>query len=122
MIASALCWLRRPWRLTIGKDAHDKCASPDLGFEALDGIGGVKFGAARARKVLEGQHGMLRGAHQLGRLGYLGPALIGETAPRVWAAGQLRPEIQAAFPLERFREAMTELRERRSERRVVLRP
>ncbi len=39
-----------------------------------------------------------------------------------WQAGALRPEIHAAFPLEQFREAMAEVRERRSAGRVVLRP
>ncbi|MBB5691306.1 NADPH:quinone oxidoreductase family protein [Roseomonas alkaliterrae] len=39
-----------------------------------------------------------------------------------WQAGALRPEVHAAFPLERFREAMAEVRERRSAGRVVLRP
>jgi len=39
-----------------------------------------------------------------------------------WAAGALRPELHAAYPLEGFREAMAEVRERRSAGRVVLRP
>jgi len=41
---------------------------------------------------------------------------------RWWVAGQLRPEIHAGYPLEHFREAMAEIRERRSAGRVVLRP
>jgi len=55
-----------------------------------------------------------------------------EHAPRVralwdqlmnwWAQGLLRPELHAAFPLEQFRQAMAEVRERRSAGRVVLRP
>jgi NADPH2:quinone reductase len=39
-----------------------------------------------------------------------------------WAAGALRPEVHAEFPLERFREAMAEVRGRRAAGRVVLRP
>ena len=39
-----------------------------------------------------------------------------------WAAGALRPEVHAAFPLEDFREAMAEVRGRRAAGRVVLRP
>jgi NADPH2:quinone reductase len=39
-----------------------------------------------------------------------------------WAAGALRPEVHAGFPLERFREAMAEVRGRRAAGRVVLRP
>lgn len=39
-----------------------------------------------------------------------------------WQAGALRPEVHAAFPLAQFREAMAEVRERRSAGRVVLRP
>ena len=39
-----------------------------------------------------------------------------------WRAGALRPEVHAAFPLDRFRAAMAELRERRSAGRVILTP
>ncbi len=39
-----------------------------------------------------------------------------------WAAGKLRPEVHASYPLENFREAMAEVRERRSAGRVVLTP
>ena len=39
-----------------------------------------------------------------------------------WQAGKLKPEVHAAFPLAQFREAMAEVRERRSAGRVVLRP
>lgn len=39
-----------------------------------------------------------------------------------WQEGKLRPEVHAAFPLARFREAMAEVRERRAVGRVVLRP
>jgi NADPH2:quinone reductase len=39
-----------------------------------------------------------------------------------WQAGLLRPEVHAAYPLARFREAMAEVRERRSAGRVVVRP
>lgn len=39
-----------------------------------------------------------------------------------WRRGALRPELHAAFPLEQFREAMAEVRERRSAGRVVLVP
>ncbi len=39
-----------------------------------------------------------------------------------WQAGALKPEVHAAFPLDRFREAMAELRERRSAGRVILTP
>jgi len=39
-----------------------------------------------------------------------------------WAAGKLRPEVHAAYPLAQFREAMAEVRERRAVGRVVLRP
>ena len=39
-----------------------------------------------------------------------------------WQAGMLKPEVHAAFPLEQFREAMAEVRGRRSVGRVVLRP
>jgi NADPH2:quinone reductase len=39
-----------------------------------------------------------------------------------WADGTLKPEVHARFPLEGFREAMREVRERRSAGRVVLRP
>ena len=39
-----------------------------------------------------------------------------------WAAGRLRPEVHAGFPLEGFREAMAEVRGRRATGRVVLRP
>ena len=39
-----------------------------------------------------------------------------------WAAGKLRPEVHATYPLEQFREAMAEVRERRSAGRVVLVP
>ena len=39
-----------------------------------------------------------------------------------WAAGKLRPEVHAAYPLDQFREAMAEVRERRSAGRVVLTP
>jgi len=55
-----------------------------------------------------------------------------EHAPRVralwarllamWQAGAIRPELHKGFPLERFREAMAEVRERRAVGRVVLRP
>jgi NADPH2:quinone reductase len=39
-----------------------------------------------------------------------------------WQQGKLRPEVHAAFPLEQFREAMAEVRGRRSVGRVVVRP
>lgn len=39
-----------------------------------------------------------------------------------WAAGALRPEVHAAYPLEGFRDAMAEVRGRRAAGRVVLRP
>lgn len=39
-----------------------------------------------------------------------------------WRDGALKPEVHAAFPLEEFRAAMAEVRERRSAGRVVLRP
>lgn len=39
-----------------------------------------------------------------------------------WKEARLKPEVHAAFPLEQFREAMAEVRERRSVGRVVLRP
>jgi NADPH2:quinone reductase len=39
-----------------------------------------------------------------------------------WREGKLRPEIHAGFPLDQFREAMAEVRERRSAGRVVVRP
>jgi NADPH2:quinone reductase len=39
-----------------------------------------------------------------------------------WAAGLLRPEVHAGFPLAQFREAMAEVRGRRAVGRVVLRP
>jgi NADPH2:quinone reductase len=39
-----------------------------------------------------------------------------------WQAGLLRPEVHAAHPLEQFREAMAEVRGRRSAGRVILRP
>jgi NADPH2:quinone reductase len=39
-----------------------------------------------------------------------------------WQAGALRPEIHAAFPLHAFREAMAEVRARRSAGRVILTP
>ncbi|WP_219765372.1 NADPH:quinone oxidoreductase family protein [Neoroseomonas alba] len=39
-----------------------------------------------------------------------------------WRDGALKPEVHAAFPLDRFREAMAEVRARRSAGRVVLRP
>ncbi|TCH98932.1 NADPH:quinone oxidoreductase family protein [Roseococcus sp. SYP-B2431] len=39
-----------------------------------------------------------------------------------WAAGKLRPEVHASYPLTQFREAMAEVRERRSAGRVVLVP
>jgi NADPH2:quinone reductase len=39
-----------------------------------------------------------------------------------WAEGKLRPEVHARFPLERFREAMAEVRERRALGRVVITP
>lgn len=39
-----------------------------------------------------------------------------------WAEGKLKPEVHASFPLENFREAMAEVRERRSAGRVVLVP
>lgn len=39
-----------------------------------------------------------------------------------WQEGALKPEVHAAFPLEQFRDAMAEVRERRSAGRVVLRP
>ncbi|MDN3565531.1 NADPH:quinone oxidoreductase family protein [Paeniroseomonas aquatica] len=39
-----------------------------------------------------------------------------------WAAGALRPEVHAGFPLGQFREAMAEVSSRRASGRVVLRP
>ncbi|MBR0673259.1 NADPH:quinone oxidoreductase family protein [Neoroseomonas soli] len=39
-----------------------------------------------------------------------------------WQAGKLKPEVHAGFPLGQFREAMAEVRGRRSVGRVVLRP
>lgn len=39
-----------------------------------------------------------------------------------WQQGLLKPELHAAYPLEKFREAMAEVRERRSAGRVVLVP
>jgi NADPH2:quinone reductase len=39
-----------------------------------------------------------------------------------WQAGALRPEVHARFPLEGFREAMAEVRARRSAGRVILTP
>jgi NADPH2:quinone reductase len=39
-----------------------------------------------------------------------------------WQQGAIRPEIHAAFPIERFREAMAEVRGRQAAGRVVLRP
>lgn len=41
---------------------------------------------------------------------------------QLWQQGKLRPEVHAGFPLEQFREAMAEVRERRSVGRVVVRP
>jgi NADPH2:quinone reductase len=40
----------------------------------------------------------------------------------MWQAGAIRPEVHRAFPLDRFREAMAEVRERRAAGRVVLTP
>lgn len=39
-----------------------------------------------------------------------------------WRDGKLKPEVHATYPLAQFREAMAEVRERRSAGRVVLRP
>lgn len=39
-----------------------------------------------------------------------------------WQDGKLKPEVHATYPLAQFREAMGEVRERRSAGRVVLRP
>jgi NADPH:quinone reductase-like Zn-dependent oxidoreductase len=39
-----------------------------------------------------------------------------------WRQSLLRPEIHARFPLDRFREAMAEVRGRRAANRVVLLP
>jgi NADPH2:quinone reductase len=39
-----------------------------------------------------------------------------------WQDGALRPDVHAAFPLAQFREAMAELRTRRSAGRVILTP
>ncbi len=39
-----------------------------------------------------------------------------------WGACKLKPEVPASYPLEQFREAMAEVRERRSAGRVVLVP
>jgi NADPH:quinone reductase len=39
-----------------------------------------------------------------------------------WGAGAIGPEVHAAFPLDRFREAMAEVRGRHAAGRVVLRP
>lgn len=39
-----------------------------------------------------------------------------------WQQGVIRPEVHAAYPLERFREAMAEVRGRAAAGRVVLRP
>lgn len=39
-----------------------------------------------------------------------------------WQAGKLQPEVHAALPLERFREAMALVRDRKAVGRVVLRP
>ena len=39
-----------------------------------------------------------------------------------WQAGALKPEVHAAYPLEQFREAMAEVRLRRSAGRVILTP
>ncbi len=39
-----------------------------------------------------------------------------------WAAGKLRPEVHAAYPLEQFREAMADVSGRRAAGRVVVRP
>lgn len=39
-----------------------------------------------------------------------------------WQDGKLKPEVHATYPLAQFREAMAEVRERRSAGRVVLRP
>lgn len=39
-----------------------------------------------------------------------------------WSQGALAPELHATFPLERFRDAMAEVRERRSAGRVALLP
>lgn len=39
-----------------------------------------------------------------------------------WQEGALRPEVHAAFPLAQFREAMAEVRARRSAGRVILTP
>jgi NADPH2:quinone reductase len=39
-----------------------------------------------------------------------------------WEEGALRPDVHAAFPLDQFRKAMAEVRERRSAGRVILTP
>ncbi|MCK8787691.1 NADPH:quinone oxidoreductase family protein [Roseomonas sp. NAR14] len=39
-----------------------------------------------------------------------------------WAAGLLRPEVHASFPLDEFRAAMAEVRSRRATGRVVIEP
>lgn len=39
-----------------------------------------------------------------------------------WQEGKLKPEVHATFPLEQFREAMAEVRARRSAGRVVIAP
>ncbi|MBR0680489.1 NADPH:quinone oxidoreductase family protein [Roseomonas eburnea] len=39
-----------------------------------------------------------------------------------WQEGKLKPEVHASFPLGQFREAMAEVRARRSAGRVVLKP
>jgi len=53
-------------------------------------------------------------------------ACVGALAVRLcrvgWREGALKPAIHAAFPLAQFREAMAEVRERRSAGRVILCP
>ena len=51
-----------------------------------------------------------------------GPAFVVAGWSAWWQAGALKPEVHAAFRLEGFRDAMAEVRARRSAGRVILTP
>ena len=53
--------------------AHDIGAPFDFAVEALDGIGGVQFGAVCLRKSHEGEDIVLGTVHQGGEFGDFGP-------------------------------------------------
>jgi hypothetical protein len=85
--------------------AHDICAALDFAIEALDGIGGVQFGAVCLWECHKSQNIMLCTVHQGCKFGGFGAQLIGDAAPLqagtlgiIWSKGRCDESRHNASP------------------------